>query len=302
MRTELGAVKLDLLHTFHQIASHQSLKRAAKSLHLSPPAVTHALARLEAQLGRSLCVRGKAGFRLTDAGRRLFASTREIFGELGRTLAELGEGAPFRGVLGIGVLHDLVDPRIDRALGKLLRGSPEVRLHLRAADPEGLSRGVWSGELQLAIGIFWKRIDALAYRRVAAQKLQYFVSDGHPLWRRRRVTRADLAGQRVAWIEAGSRDAFELETEVFGAHPRYQMTVGAHANSLQGGLRILLAGNAVVPLPEHWVRALPAGVRRRIRRLPAQTSAPSLPIEAVWDPRVAQVTPVRELLDSLTLG
>jgi hypothetical protein len=60
------------------------------------------------------------------------------------------------------------------------------------------------------------------------------------------------------------------------------------------------AGHAVVPLLEHHVRALPSAVRRRIRRLPARTSAPVFQIEAAYDPRVAQVTIVRDLVKSLS--
>src|SRR5262245_54485508 len=96
-----SAIRLDLLHHFHQIATHQSLKKAARRLHLSPPAVTHSLARLEAMLDCTLCLRGKAGFKLTDAGRRLFSATEAMFGELQGALESLGSSADFTGILHI---------------------------------------------------------------------------------------------------------------------------------------------------------------------------------------------------------
>src|SRR5262245_2346176 len=213
MRLDLSGVKLDLLHQFHQIAAHQSLKRAARELHLSPPAVTHALARLEARLGRSLCTRGKAGFRLTDAGRRLFASTQAIFGELQSALDGLREDAPFTGILSIGILNDLVDPALDRALAEVLRRAPGCRLNLRVADPAELNRLVYRGELHAAIGIFFKHLEPLRYATLGVQRLAYFISDRHPLWKRR-IGRGELTGQRVAWIDTDARDAFALETEV----------------------------------------------------------------------------------------
>lgn len=298
MNRDLAGLKLDLLHQFHQIASHQSLKRAARELHLSPPAVTHALARLEARLGRALCTRGRSGFRLTEAGRRLFASTQAIFGELRAALDGLREDAPFSGILSVGILNDLVDPALDEVLARLLRGAPGCRLNLRVADPAELNRLVYLGELQLALGIFFKHLEPLRYAVLGEQRFAYYVSDRHPLWQCRRIGRAELAGQRVAWIDTDARDAFALETEVFGAHPRYKMSVGAYSNSLQGGVRILLAGHAVVPLPENYVRGLAPRVRERIRRLSLRTNAPRFAIELAWDPRVAQAAPIRDLLGS----
>jgi hypothetical protein len=62
-------------------------------------------------------------------------------------------------------------------------------------------------------------------------------------------------------------------------------------------LVLQLSGHALVPLPEAYARALPPRVRARIRRLSLRTNAPRFPIELVWDPRVAQVSPIRDLLE-----
>lgn len=299
MPLELSSIKLDLLYHFHQIATHQSLKKAARHLHLTPPAVTHALARLEAALGCKLCVRGKPGFKLTDAGRQLFASTETIFAELQGTLESLGAGDDFTGVLHVGLLNGLANDDIDRALIAIMRRYQSCKIDLRVTDPDEINRLLYLGDLHVGFGIFFKRLEKLTYIPVGSQTLAYYISDRHPLWARAHITREDLFGQRVAWIDTEKKDNFALETEVFGEHPKYKMRVSAYSNSLDGGVRILLSGQAVVPLPIPYMERFMRANKRRVRRLKVDTKAPTLAIECAYNPKLPMMAPVRALLKRL---
>ena len=61
-------VDWNLLRTFQMIAQEMSISRAAVRLHLSQPAVTQALKRLEEQIGVALIERNGPRFQLTRAG------------------------------------------------------------------------------------------------------------------------------------------------------------------------------------------------------------------------------------------
>src|SRR5262245_51625279 len=216
MATRLSALKLDLLYHFHQIATQQSLKKAARQLYLTPPAVTHSLARLERILGTRLALRAKTGFQLTEAGRRLFRSTEKMVAELEGALTALGGEQEFTGILSIGVIPNLVDDAVDEGLSAVMRRHPSCRVNLRVSDPDEINRLLHQGELHAGLGIFFKHLDSLEYAPIGSQRFAYYISRRHPLWSRRRITRRDLAGQEVAWIDMEKRDAFSLETEVFG--------------------------------------------------------------------------------------
>ena len=302
MATRLASVKLDLLYHFHQIATQQSLKKAARQLYLTPPAVTHSLARLEQALGTRLARRDKSGFQLTEAGRRLFRSTERIVAELDEALTALGGEQDFTGVLSVGVLSNLVDQRTDDALDTLMRRHPSCRLNLRVTDPDDMNRLLHQGELHAGFGIFFKHLESLAYAPVSSQRLAYYISQRHPLWNRRRIARCDLAGQEVAWIDMEKRDAFSLETEVFGEHPRYRMKVVAYSNSLEGGLRLLLSGRAVVPLPVAFMARFMKSNPGLARRVNARTNAPIFPIECAYNRRAPMIAPLRDLLSLLEAG
>ena len=299
MSIDPAALRLDLLYHFHEIATQQSLKRAARRLHLTPPAVTHSLARLEAALGCTLCARGKSGFRLTEAGRRLFATTEAMFVELRSALEWLGDADQFTGLLSIGLLDDLVDDGVDAALGTVMQRHSACKLNLRVTDPDDMNRLLYQGELHAGIGIFFKHLEQLTYVPVGRQTLAYYVSERHPFWTRRRITRAHLVDQTVAWIDNEKKDNFALETEVFGPHPRYKMRVDAYSNSIRGGIHILLSGRALVPLPVPYMARFMRAHPGRVRRLAVTTNAPTFTIECAYNPKLPIVPPVRDLLRQL---
>src|SRR3954452_19989133 len=56
------------LLTFRAVAHERSFSRAAKTLSLSQPSVSHQVALLETQVGVRLLDRGRGGLRLTPAG------------------------------------------------------------------------------------------------------------------------------------------------------------------------------------------------------------------------------------------
>src|SRR5438874_11830779 len=71
------------------LARAGSLTAAARELHCTQPAVSHHLARLEAETGAQLVQRAGRGIRLTQAGRLLADRAAEIIGRIDAADAEL---------------------------------------------------------------------------------------------------------------------------------------------------------------------------------------------------------------------
>src|SRR6266536_2961187 len=66
------------LRVIDAVARHGSVTKAAKELHYSQPAVSHHLARLEAETRAQLLQRVGRGIRLTEAGRLLADRAAEV--------------------------------------------------------------------------------------------------------------------------------------------------------------------------------------------------------------------------------
>jgi LysR family transcriptional regulator, cyn operon transcriptional activator len=74
-------MELHQLRCVVAIADHGTFTQAAAALHLSQPALSHAVARLERDLGSRLFERSAAGTRLTEAGRAFLAPARRALAE-----------------------------------------------------------------------------------------------------------------------------------------------------------------------------------------------------------------------------
>lgn len=67
------------IKAFHAVAVHGGFSRAAEALHLTQPAVSDHVRKLEETYGVQLFTRGAAGVALTDMGRKLFAIAERLF-------------------------------------------------------------------------------------------------------------------------------------------------------------------------------------------------------------------------------
>lgn len=154
----LRAVDLNLLVILEALLSERHLSRAAERLHMSQPAVSHALARLRHLLQDPLLLRGKGGFQPTA---RALA--------LAQPLAEALQGV--RSVLGGAVFDAGSSQRMFRVamsdygaalmlpalLRHLRQEAPGIDLSISYASRAAMLSGVADGDLDLALGVFAQR-------------------------------------------------------------------------------------------------------------------------------------------------
>jgi DNA-binding transcriptional LysR family regulator len=90
---DLNRVPPILLQTFFVVAEVGQISEAARRLHLSQPAVTGHIRRLEANLETTLFIRSARGVTLTPLGARLRERLHHVFVELEQVTA------PFDGIV-----------------------------------------------------------------------------------------------------------------------------------------------------------------------------------------------------------
>ena len=129
----LDIVRLRILAA---IAAHGSVTRAAKQLNYSQPAVSHHLARLEAETGARLVQRVGRGIRLTPEGQHLARRAAEIVGRVDTAAVELAAMVGLRtGRVRVAGFQSALAGLVPHAAASLRHDHPGIELHLTDAHP-----------------------------------------------------------------------------------------------------------------------------------------------------------------------
>jgi DNA-binding transcriptional LysR family regulator len=207
---------LDILAT---LIDAGSMGKAAARLNVSQPAVSKAIAELEAALGVRLVDRGRRGITPTPYGLALKKRSVAIFNDLRQGVQDIDFlSDPTTGELRIGstdpVSVAVVSPCIDR----LARKHPRMSFHVVANDTAGLYRDVIDRNVEFAIcRMLGPLPDDLAAEVLFHDSLAVLTSAKNPLTRRRKLTLADLVDE--PWVQLPTDSLFgSMVAELFTAN------------------------------------------------------------------------------------
>jgi molybdate transport repressor ModE-like protein len=127
---------LRLLRSFLAVAQCGKVSTAAKQLHLSQPAVTAHLRRLEEIVGKPLLSRSTRGVRLTTQGHVLRSFSTEIQSTLSRIEASFRAEHKLNGDLRLGASLTIASHVIPTFLAEFSRVYPMVEIDLRVDNTE----------------------------------------------------------------------------------------------------------------------------------------------------------------------
>jgi DNA-binding transcriptional LysR family regulator len=203
---------IDCLQTFLAVARLESFTQAAGVRHLTQPAVSRQIRRLEEDLGVKLFVQTGRRVSLTAEGRVLHAEGARVIGQIHgvRTaLAELGELR--RGELRIGASSTPGTYLLPGILAGFRAEYPGVGLHYELSNSRAIENGVVHNDLDL--GFVGERLDTVdtATETFAEDSICLIASPTHAFALRKAVSLDDiLAEQYVAREEgSGTRRTFE---------------------------------------------------------------------------------------------
>jgi DNA-binding transcriptional LysR family regulator len=202
---------LQQLRLFEAVARHSSYTRAAEEVHLSQPAVSIQVKRLEENVGLALFEQVGKRITLTEAGRELYAASKDVLGRL----AEL-DGAidALRGeVAGTLRVTAVTSAKyfLPHLLGAFLRRYPEVEPKLKVANRASLLERIADNEDDLYVmGQVPANSDVQEFPFLE-NIIAVVASPDHPLANKRQVALKQLAGERFLVREPGSGNRKVLE-------------------------------------------------------------------------------------------
>ncbi|WP_043448087.1 LysR family transcriptional regulator [Halotalea alkalilenta] len=141
------------LLAFVTAAELGSFTRAAERIHLSQPALSASIRKLEEIVGLVLFSRNTRSVTLTAAGERFLVHARQILAEMELAISEVRKMAlSGRERITIAGLPSLASSLLPRCIARMREAHPEIDLELRDGLAGNLSDWLEAGEVGLALG------------------------------------------------------------------------------------------------------------------------------------------------------
>ena len=195
---------LQQLRLFQAVARHGSFTRAAEAIHLTQPAVSIQVKRLEENLGTPLFEQMGKRIYLTAAGKELYATCEDVFDRFAAFEGKLDE---LRGeVAGPLNLAAVTTAKyfLPHYLGAFLRQYPKVIPQLKASNRARILERLEENEDDLYIMATLPERDDIEAHTFLRDELVAFAHPKHPLARKRNIPLARLSEERMIFREHGS--------------------------------------------------------------------------------------------------
>jgi DNA-binding transcriptional LysR family regulator len=242
-------VTFEELRWFVAVAEREHVTAAAAELHVSQPALSRALARVQADVGVPLFDRDGRRLRLNRYGRAYLEHARRALGQLDAGRDELAEatGASGGGTVELAFLHTLgtwLVPALLRAFGA---AHPAISLRLAQDSAAEMLQALRRGSADLVITSPRPSDAAIGWHALASEPLRLVVPPGHRLAGRRRARLADVADDPFVAMKPayGLRGLTDALCERAGISPRIAFE-GDDIGTLRG---LVAAGLGVALLP-----------------------------------------------------
>lgn len=237
------------LRWFVAAVEDPNLTRLAGELHISQPALSRSLRRLEAMVGVQLFDRARRSLEPNEHGRTLAAHARRALTELDTGLQSVrAAGDVEQGEVRLAFLHTLGTWLVPDLVGAYRAEHPAVRFRLSQSSAGALRDGLLAGRHDLLLTSPRPADPEIGWRQLFSEPVRLAVPPGHRLAGRRRVRLREVADDEFIVLsqEHGLRALAEELCRRAGFAPRIAFE-GEEVETLRG---LVAAGLGVALLPE----------------------------------------------------
>ncbi|MHC8287909.1 LysR family transcriptional regulator [Pseudomonas sp. XS1P51] len=272
----------NLLRTFRVIGQELSISRAAARLHLTQPAVSQALKRLEEQLGRQLIARRGPRFALTEVGEQIFELAGEIYGQMSQVSSVLEQPADeVIGKVRLLIVSRIFSERFDDFLADFHRQHPRVDLEVDVMRSSDIVSALQEKTATLGLSLNRRSQPRLEQRLFLRQRYAFFCGKHHAMFGRQNVVEGDLQRENFVSFTSDQIGGMLSPLTIFRDQQGFSGRIVASSPSLEEVRRLVIAGFGIGCLPEHVVAAdVEAGL---LWRLPPHEGIADVDIHLLWN-------------------
>lgn len=193
---------LNYLIYFRTVAKTEHISQAAQQLHITQPALSRAISRLEQSVGTPLFERGPNSIRLSHAGRLFLRRVEQLLSEYDDAIREVSDnsGAETGSV-------KLVAPTLELVSGFLrqyLPQHPRMQVFHQLAGPDAMIRELETHGADFALCPPPGSALRIQWQPLFQEDYCLMVSADHPLARRPSVSLAELRRERFIFNHGSS--------------------------------------------------------------------------------------------------
>ena len=185
-------MELEQMRQIDAIARTGTMSAAADELHISQPALSRSIQRLEAELGCALFDRVGRRVELNEIGRVAVDWARELLRDERLMREKISTVAQRARALRVA---SVAPAPLWRLTGLMVERFPSETLTSELVDEHAVMRGVAEGEYDLGIATEPSHMPGLVSCELMCESLSVTLPPNHPLAARRQVAFADLAGE-----------------------------------------------------------------------------------------------------------
>lgn len=295
MQETIHDIDIKLLRIFRVVAKQKSFSLAANALNTSPSNISMNMTQLESRLQMRLCERGVKGFKLTAEGQKVLDASNELYGAMQKFREQVGTVAESsQSEFRIGVLSETIFDnhiKVSGILADLEASQPDISFYLEFSTAIELRNSIQEEKLHCAVAYFSNLPSSFVSRPLYRETHLCYCGAKHPLFDMddESINMKLLQKYRIA----GYDDMAEEEKRVVPLFDKYDSC----SRTNEGILTLILSGNYVGLLPEHYARPwVDKGVIRVIDREELELS---VDIELIYKKSRVGEPVLKSLLDSM---
>jgi len=249
MTDQIYVPTIAALRAFVAVAQHRHFGTAAKSLGLSQPTLSQALAGLEAGLERSLVERSTRRVFLTEDGERLLPAAERVVDAVTEfTSVAAGSSGSLSGTVRLGLIPTIAPYVLPGVLAGLADQLPNLRLRVVEDQTARLLDALRSGAVDVAMLALPTDASGIVEIPMYQEDFVLALPAGHPLSGRKRVSPEVLADLPLLLLDEGHclRDQALEVCQLAGVRPDVGPT---RAASLATAVQCVAGGLGVTLIP-----------------------------------------------------
>lgn len=243
--------KFDLadLQAFSAVARLSSFRAAAQSLHLSQPALSRRIDKLEAALGVKLLERTTRSVRLSNVGREFARKAQSLLDDLDATILGIEDLAVQRsGIVTVACVPSATRYFLPQVLQRFHAQFPRIRVRIHDAHANEVLVAVAQGEADFGLNFLGQQEAGMLFKPLLQERFVLACPAGHPLAERRSVTWAELKHHAYLSVGTNSGNRLLIERALSQSAERPQPIF--ESRHVQTVLGLVEAGLGVAAVPQ----------------------------------------------------